>query len=61
MVNKTHNNKLLRQIAALQSQIDQYEAEIAYLDTLLKDVGFSDGIYTLKLAASEILEETQTS
>ncbi|MCI5053110.1 MAG: hypothetical protein MRY21_08270 [Simkaniaceae bacterium] len=44
--------------ASLESQIDQLEAELGYLQTLLIDVGFADGIETLKMAIAELQETT---
>lgn len=47
------NNKL----AVLESKIDQLETELTYLNKLLIQVGFDEGITTLKSAAAELLEE----
>lgn len=46
-----------RKISELESINDQLTAELRYLDTLLKEVGFEEGLTTLKFAAIELLEE----
>ena len=46
-----------RTIAHLESKIDQLEAELVYLDQILMQVGFSEGIKTLKSSVEELLEE----
>jgi hypothetical protein len=48
---------LLDKIAHLESINDQLNAEIRYLDELLKRVGFDEGLLSLKKAALELLEE----
>lgn len=50
-----HSNNL---IAALESKIDHLETELSYLNRLLQEVGFSEGITTLKQTAEELLRET---
>ncbi len=52
-------NKLLRKVAELESINDQLQAEFRYLDKLLRQVGFHDGLATLKAAAHELMEEQQ--
>ena len=49
--------QLLRKMSELESMNDQLQAEIRYLDNLLKDVGFEEGLKTLKVAAEELLDE----
>jgi len=49
--------ELKRKISELESINDQLSAELRYLDNLLKEVGFEDGLVTLKFAAIELLEE----
>lgn len=44
-------------IAQLESKVDQLEAELVYLDKILIDVGFCEGIKTLKSSVEELLEE----
>lgn len=48
---------LKRRISELESINDQLTAELRYLDRLLKEVGFEEGLSTLKFAALELLEE----
>lgn len=51
------NKKLLEKVAHLEFVNDQMSAELQYLDTLLKSVGFSEGLKSVKSAAQEILEQ----
>lgn len=44
-------------VALLESRVDHLETELSQLDHLLKQVGFPEGIATLKETAQEILEE----
>lgn len=48
---------LLKRISELESMNDQLLSEIRYLDQLMRDIGFEDGLKTLKVAANEILEQ----
>lgn len=48
------NNK---KIALLESQNDMLETELSYLDNLLIDCGFPEGIKTLKETALELISE----
>jgi len=48
---------LMKRISELESLNDQLISELRYLDTLLKEVGFDDGLKTLKFAAQEMLEQ----
>jgi len=48
---------LLKKISELESINDQLQAEIRYLDELLKQVGFEEGLKTLKMAARELLDQ----
>ncbi|MEM7176028.1 MAG: hypothetical protein AAF443_08965, partial [Chlamydiota bacterium] len=43
----------------LESKLDLLEAELFYVDHLLRRVGFPAGIETLKAAAEELLVEQQ--
>ncbi|MEM7175728.1 MAG: hypothetical protein AAF443_07370 [Chlamydiota bacterium] len=49
--------KLLKKIAKLESLCDQLQSEMNYLDKLLVDVGFEEGLKTLKAAALELIEK----
>lgn len=51
--------KLIKRIAQLESINDQLVAELQFLDTITKELGFQEGIKTLKAAAEELLEEQQ--
>ncbi|MGE0831790.1 MAG: hypothetical protein AB7N99_03930 [Simkaniaceae bacterium] len=44
-------------IAKLESRIDHLETELTYLNGLLMNVGFPEGITTLKATAEELLAE----
>ncbi len=48
---------MLKKISELESLNDQLQAEIHYLDALLRKIGFEDGLKTLKCAAQELIEE----
>lgn len=48
---------LIHKIAKLESINDQLSTEIRELDKLARDLGFSDGLETLKAAALELLQE----
>lgn len=47
--------KLRKLISELETQNDQLITEFRVLDTLLRKVGFEDGLVTLKSAAQELL------
>ena len=51
------NNTYSMNIAVLESRIDHLETELSYLDNLLIQCGFSEGISTLKLTAEELIKE----
>ncbi|NGX33097.1 MAG: hypothetical protein K940chlam5_00756 [Candidatus Anoxychlamydiales bacterium] len=48
---------LIKKIAKLETINDQLVAEIEYVDLLARQIGFEEGLKTLKSAAIEILEE----
>jgi hypothetical protein len=48
---------LLKRISELESMNDQLLTELRYLDQLLKEVGFEEGLKTLKFAAQELIEQ----
>jgi|GEM_PF-648052 len=54
-------NKLLKRISELESINDQLISELRFLDTLLRKIGFEEGLKTLKFAAQEILEQDTSS
>ncbi|GAB4193386.1 MAG: hypothetical protein Tsb0015_16090 [Simkaniaceae bacterium] len=51
-----NNNKLLNnKIGTLESKIDQLETELSYIDQMLVQCGFEQGIQTLKSSMQEYL------
>lgn len=50
-------DKLLKKIAKLESLCDQLQSEMNYLNQLLIEVGFEEGLKTLKSAALELIEK----
>lgn len=48
--------ELQKKIAVLESIHDQLEAELSYVDSLMRLVGFSGGIETVKKTALELIE-----
>lgn len=52
-----NKEEMLKKISELESVNDQLTAEIRYLDKLLKEVGFEEGLKTLKFAAEEMIEQ----
>jgi hypothetical protein len=57
-MNKT---QLQQKIARLEFIHDQLEAEIVYVDQLLKSVGFPRGLVSAKEVALELIEAEQES
>ena len=55
------NNSNQNSIAQLESKVDFLEAELAYLDRILIQTGFSEGIKTLKETVEEVLSEGHLS
>jgi hypothetical protein len=48
---------LRAKVAVLESKIDVLETEFVYLNKILVDCGFANGIDTLKLTVEEVLSE----
>lgn len=46
--------ELERKIAGLESMNDQLATELAYIDQLMRDIGFTHGLETVKATAKEI-------
>ncbi len=46
----------LKKISELESMNDQLVTELRYLDELLKQIGFMEGLKTLKVAALEMID-----
>lgn len=51
MDNKVKNAR----IASLESQVDHLESELAYVNRLLVEFGFPEGVQSLKMSLEEIL------
>ena len=51
--------ELIKTIARLETINDQLLAELHFLDELTKQIGFQNGLTTLKQAAAELLLEQQ--
>ena len=47
--------ELNKKIAVLESLVDHLKTELSYLNQILVECGFSEGISTLKQAAEEML------
>ena len=47
---------LTKKIAQLEFANDQLVSELAYLDQLMRQVGFTDGLESLKLTAKELYD-----
>lgn len=47
----------MHKIAVLESVNDQLSTEVAYVDQLMKMIGFSEGIQTVKATAQEIIDK----
>jgi hypothetical protein len=50
--------ELTGKIAALESQVDLLESELGYIDRILTQCGFPEGIKTLKMTVEELLTES---
>lgn len=48
--------QLLKKIAYLESVNDQLSTEVTYIDNLMRLIGFSGGLVTVKATAQEILD-----
>jgi hypothetical protein len=49
--------QLLKKIAYLESLNDQLITEVIYVDHLMRMIGFSNGLTTVKATAQEIVEK----
>jgi hypothetical protein len=49
---------LQSQIACLESKVDMLESELSYLNEILQQCGFPEGIATLKAAAEDLIAES---
>ncbi|HSW70984.1 MAG TPA: hypothetical protein VLH77_03280 [Gammaproteobacteria bacterium] len=50
---------LNKKVAALESLVDHLKTEISYLNKILVECGFPEGIATLKMSVEELLKENQ--
>jgi hypothetical protein len=57
MKKSTTKQELIQKLAQLESFNDQILSELEFLNQLLKQVGFVDGIEGLKAAAQDLLNE----
>jgi hypothetical protein len=57
MSNNEESSLLRARVAALESKIDMLETEFQYLNQILIDCGFSNGIETLKMTVEEVISE----
>ena len=57
MSKKRTKAQLEKQIALLESVNDQLSAEVSYIDALMRLIGFSQGIQTVKATAEEIIKK----
>jgi len=49
------SNQLQRRIAQLEFEQDQLVTELQYIDSLLRDIGFNQGLESIKNTAEELL------
>ena len=49
--------QLLKKIAMLESVNDQLATEVSYVDNLMRVLGFSEGLQTVKVTAQEIIDK----
>lgn len=55
-----NETELRKRVAYLEFVNDQLVSEIRYVDELLRLVGFTNGLETVKIAAREMVEEDGT-
>jgi hypothetical protein len=48
--------QLLKKIASLESINDQLSTEVRYVDDLMRMIGFTEGLKTVKVTAQELLD-----
>jgi hypothetical protein len=52
---------LNKKVAALETLVDHLKTELFYLNKILVECGFSEGIATLKMSVEELLKENLIS
>lgn len=57
MDHNLNEEALKARVAKLESQVDHLESELTYMNGLLIEVGFPEGITTLKATAEELLAD----
>lgn len=60
MENNEEMESLKQKIAHLESLNDHLDAEMCYIDKLMKMIGFSGGVDTIKATANEIIKKGYT-
>ncbi|MBA3722117.1 MAG: hypothetical protein H0W88_06930 [Parachlamydiaceae bacterium] len=60
MKNETKKIDLLKKLAKLESLNDHLLTELGYVDHLMRMVGFSGGLETVKATARELSDEENT-
>lgn len=55
------HKKLIKRLAELESINDQLMSELEYLDNLMRSVGFTNGLATVKATALELYERGEDS
>lgn len=53
--------KMSNKVAFLESKVDHLETELTYIQSLLVQCGFPEGIKTLKETAEELIQEMAIS
>lgn len=48
--------QLLKKIAVLESVNDLLSTEVSYVDQLMRMIGFTDGLQTVKVSAQELVD-----
>lgn len=56
-----NERQLLKRLAYLEFAVDQLNAEVLYVDQLMRSVGFIGGLETVKLSALELIDEGEES
>ncbi len=49
--------QLKKKIAYLESINDQLQTEVTYVDNLMRMIGFSEGLSTVKASANEMIDK----
>jgi len=51
-----NKEELMQKVAELEFTNDQLISELKYLDALMRSIGFTDGLATVKATAHELIE-----